>query len=157
MVNSSPSNSFSVKLKSRFTNSISVLTQQKQKQWKTLKKQKHKPISIFFSNNQTQQPISKNSSSPTIKYNNQRETTKSTNPSKPKTQLGFCSDWIKPGFCWSCWDRIRTVRKVLLELIGWSVVLSHFVLFHISRSPLKLTWVLLELDQTWVLLEFVEG
>ena len=57
MLNSSPSNSFSVKLKSRFTNSISVLTQQKQKQWKTLKKQKHKPIS-------------KKSSSQTIKHNN---------------------------------------------------------------------------------------
>ena len=57
MLNSSPSNSFSVKLKSRFTNSISVLTQQKQKQWKTLKKQKHKPIS-------------KKSSSKTIKHNN---------------------------------------------------------------------------------------
>ena len=57
MLNSSPSNSFSVKLKSRFTNSISVLTQQKQKQWKTLKKQKHKHIS-------------KKSSSQTIKHNN---------------------------------------------------------------------------------------
>ena len=49
------------------------------------------------------------------------------------------------------------MRKVLLELIGSDriglVVLSHFVLFHTSRSLLKLTWVLLGLDQTWVLLE----
>ena len=43
---------------------------------------------------------------------------KSTNLSKPKTHLGFCSGRIGSRFCWSCWDWIRTMRKVLLELIG---------------------------------------
>ena len=57
---------------------------------------------------------------------------------------------------------------VLLELLGSDknckegfarvdriglVVLSHLVLFCISCSPPKLTWVLLGLDRTWVLLE----
>ena len=137
MLNSSPSNSFSVKLKLSLTDSILVLTQQKQKQWRTSKKQTQTHFQknhilkqsnttthfqkLFFSNNQTQQP----------KRNNEIN--------KPKTHLGFCSDQIGPGFCWSCWDQIGTVRKVLLELIGWSVVLSHFVLFHISRSPPNLT------------------
>ena len=33
-----------------------------------------------------------------------------------RSNLGFAR--IGPGFCWSCSDRIKIVRKVLLELIG---------------------------------------
>ena len=137
MPNSSPSNSFSIKLKSSYLDSISVLaTKTKIMKEKHYQREKRNNQTIFFSNNQTQ-PISKNSSSPTIKHNNQRETTKSTNPSKPKTHLGFCSDQIGPGFCW---DQIRTVRKVLLELIGsdrwFSLTFSCSISFVPHRSLL---------------------
>ena len=139
MLNLSPLDSFSIKLKSSLTDLILVLTQPKKKKKKNneehrrsknpenpkimtneLLQQTHFQ-KILFSNNQTQQPISKNSSSSTIKHSNQRVTTKSTNPSKPKTHLGFCSDWISDlgfvgvagiglklwgRFCWSWSDRI---------------------------------------------------
>ena len=60
MLNSSPSDSFSVKLKSSLTNLISILTQQNQKQQRTSKKQQ---------NQQTHNEI-KNPSKPTAKSTN---------------------------------------------------------------------------------------
>ena len=134
MLNSSPSDSFSIKLKLSRSDSISVLTAKMKTTKRNNEREKRNNQTIFFSNNQTQ-PISKNSSSPTIKHNNQRETTKSTNPSKPKTHLGFCSDQIGLGFYWSCWDRIETMRKVLLELIGSNRWLSLTLSCSISLVP----------------------
>ena len=97
---------------------------------------------LFFSNNQT------------IRNNE---------INKPKTHLGFCSDRIRPGFCWSCWDWIGTVSKVLLELIGldqwFSLTLSCSISLVPHRSSLRFCsnrigpgfwW-------SWVLLEFVKG
>ena len=145
MPNSSPSNLFSIKLKSSRSNSISVLTTKtKTTKEKHCQKEKRNSQTIFFSNNQTQL-ISKNSSSPTIKHNNQGETTTSTNP---RPTWGF-AQIESHRFCWSCRDQIEVAG---VDWIGL-VVLSHFVLFQISHSSLKLTWVLLRLDRTWVLLE----
>ena len=131
------------------SNSISLLTTKTKttKEKHNNQREKRNNQTIFFSNNQTQ-PISKNSSSPTIKHNNRRETTKSTNA---RPTWGFA--WIgSHRFCWSCWDQIIPDQSAGVDWIR-SVVLSHFVLFHISRSPPKLTWVLLGSDRTWVLLE----
>ena len=86
------------------SNSISLLTTKTKttNEKHNNQREKRNNQTIFFSNNQTQ-PISKNSSSPTIKHNNQRETTKSTNA---RPTWGFV--WIgSHRFCWSCWDRIR--------------------------------------------------
>ena len=126
MPNLSPSDSFSIKLKSSHSDLISVLTTKtKTTKEKRCQREKRNNETVFFSNNQTQ-PISKNSSSPTIKHNNQRETTKLTNP---RPTWGFARIRLHR-FCWSCWDRIRVSR------VDWirSMVVSHFVLFHISRS-----------------------
>ena len=133
MPNSSPSDSFSIKLKLSRSDSISVLTAKMKTMKRNNEREKRNNETIFFSNNQTQ-PISKNSSSPTIKHNKQRETTKSTNPRPTWGSARIRSH----RFCWSCWDRIEVAG------VDWikSMVLSHFVLFHISRSPPKITWVL---------------
>ena len=111
MPNSSPSDSFSIKLKLSHSDSISVLTtKMKTMKEKHCQREKRNNQKIFFSNNQTQ-PISKDSSSLTIKHNNQRETMTSTNP---RPTQGFAR--IRSHrFCWSCQDRIGLE---LLELIG---------------------------------------
>nr|POE65819.1 hypothetical protein CFP56_13904 [Quercus suber] len=51
---------------------------------------------------------------------------------------------------WNCKEGFVGVDWIRL------VVLSHFVSFHISHSPTKLTWALLGSDRTWVLLELLE-
>ena len=131
MPNLSPSDLFSIKLKLSHPNLISVLTTKtKTTIEKHYQREKRNNQTIFFSNNQTQ-PISKNSSSPTIKHNNQRETMKSTNL---RPNWGFARIGSHK-FCWSCWDRIGVAGVDWIRL----VVLSHFVLFHIFRSSLKLT------------------
>ena len=101
MLNSSPSDSFSVKLKLSLTNSISILTQQKQKQWRPLKKQTQTHFQkILFSNNQTQ----KTHFQKLFFSNNQTQQPKRNNEiNKCKTHLGFCLDRI---------------AQVLLELLG---------------------------------------
>ena len=92
MINSSPPDSFSRKLKSSLINSISVLTTKTKTTKRKTKKSSSQTIKhnnpftkLFFSNNQTQQP----------KRNNEIN--------KPKTHLGFCSSQI---------------IQVLLELLG---------------------------------------
>ena len=92
MLNSSPSDSFSVKLKLSLINSISILTQQKQKQWRTSKKQTQTHFQkILFSNNQTQ----KTHFQKLFFSNNQtQQPRRNNNINKPKTHLGFCSDRI---------------------------------------------------------------
>ena len=142
MPNSSPSDSFSIKLKLSRSDSISILTAKIKTTKRNNKREKRNNQTIFFSNNQTQ-PISKNSSSPTIKHNKQRETTKSINP-RPTWDFARIRSHR---FCWSCWDHISSDRIAGVDWIE-SMVLSHFVLFHISRSPPKLTCVLFGLDRT---------
>ena len=92
MLNSSPPDSFSGKLKSRLTYSILVLTTKTKTTKRKTKKSSSQTIKhnnpfpkLFFSNNQTQQP----------KRNNEIN--------KCKTHLGFCLDRI---------------AQVLLELLG---------------------------------------
>ena len=92
MLNSSPPDSFSGKLKSRLTYSILVLTTKTKTTKRKTKKSSSQTIKhnnpfpkLFFSNNQTQQP----------KKNNEIN--------KPKTHLRFCLDQI---------------GQVLLELLG---------------------------------------
>ena len=106
MLNSSPSGLFSVKLKLSLIDSISILIQQKQKQWRTSKKQTQTHFQkILFSNNQTQ----KTHFQKLFFSNNQTQQPRRNNKiNKPKTHLGFCLVRIEPGFYWSCWDRIGT-------------------------------------------------
>ena len=126
------------------SNSISLLTTKTKttKEKHNNQREKRNNQTIFFSNNQTQ-PISKNSSSPTIKHNKQRETTKSTNP-RPTWDFARIRSHR---FCWSCWDHIGSDWIARVDWIE-SVVLSLFVLFHISRSPPKLTCVLFGSNRT---------
>ena len=74
---------------------------------------------LFFSNNQTQQP----------KRNNE------INKPKQTQDPPFCSHQIGLGFYWSCWDRIKTMRKVSLELIGSNRWLSLTLSCSISLVP----------------------
>ena len=94
---------------------------------------------LFFSDNQTQQP----------KRNNEINKPKQTQD-PPRVLLGSNRTWVLLELLGS--DRNYEKGFVGVDRIK-SVALSHFVLFHISRSPPKLTWVLLESDCTLVLLE----
>ena len=104
------------------------LNSQKRKQWRETMKEKH--------NNQREKRnnqtifFSKNSSSPTIKHNNQRDTMKSTNP---RPNWGFARIGSHK-FCWSCWDRIGSE---LLELIGSDWWFSLTLSCSISLVPHK--------------------